>query len=125
MQKLCKNITIQLAGENLSRDRTGKYKHLNLGTNFDIFIAVSTKSFSFSHSNLPFFYFLITYVVKRFVGRNARNKSFFMRVLYLAVETLKAAIEQTSRNITTSGTNFDIFISVSSKSDWSLKSTFH
>ena len=35
--------------------------------------------------------------------------------ILIAVKTLKAAIEQTSINITTSGKNFDIFIAVSTK----------
>ena len=45
--------------------------------------------------------------------------------ILIAVETLKAAIEQTSINITTSGKNFDIFIAVSTKFLQSLKSTFY
>ena len=45
--------------------------------------------------------------------------------ILIAVETLKAAIEQTSINITTSGKNFKIFIAVSTKFLQSLKSTFY
>ena len=45
--------------------------------------------------------------------------------ILMAVETLKAAIEQTSINITTSGKNFDIFIAVSTKFLQSLKSMFY
>ena len=43
--------------------------------------------------------------------------------ILIAVETLKAAIEQTSINITTAGTNFNIFIAVSTKFLQSWKST--
>ena len=42
-----------------------EYKHYNLGTNFGIFITVSTKSLR--SLNLNSINFLITYVTKRFV----------------------------------------------------------
>ena len=50
-----------------------------LGTNFDIFIAVSTKSFQSLKSK---FYLLSNHVCRRFVGRNARNKSFYVFVFH-------------------------------------------
>ena len=52
-----------------------------VGTNVDIFIAVSTKSLQSFKST--FFLLLITYVAKRCFGRNARNKSFFMQECYI------------------------------------------
>ena len=122
----------------------------------------------FGHWNLHFSSFQITYVAKRFVATNREINLFRQEcVTFLwAIEKLKAAIEQTSINITTNkqtqlrtksfscktrstdiiiscrkiesrdwtdyyykhhnlGTNFDIFIAVSSKSPRPFKSTFY
>ena len=49
-----------------------EYKHYNLGTNFGIFITVSTKSLR--SLNLHSINFLITFVTKTFFGTNTRNK---------------------------------------------------
>ena len=70
-----------------------------------IFILSQWVQNTFGHWNLQFSNFLITYVGKRFFGTNVRNKCYFLCksvTLHLAVEISKAAIEQTSVNITTS-----------------------
>ena len=54
------------------RHRTDEYKHHNLGTNFDIFIAVSSKSLRSLKST---FYRLSNhYITERFVLTNAIEK---------------------------------------------------
>ena len=64
-----------------SRDWTDEYKH-HKSARISILLSQRVR-ISFGHCNLRSIYFLITYVVKRFVGRNARNKSFFMQVCYI------------------------------------------
>ena len=58
------------------RHRTDECKHHNLGTNFDIFIAVSSKSLRSLKST---FYGLSNHVhqTKRFVGTDATEKQIF------------------------------------------------
>ena len=93
-----------------SRDWIDGYKH-HKSARISIFLSQRVQN-PFGHWNFRSIYFLIMYINKRFVERNARNKSFLCKcaTLYLAVETLKAAIEQTSINITTSA-RISIFLS--------------
>ena len=109
-----------------SRDWTDEYKN-HKSARISIFLSQQVQN-PFGHWNLSSIYCLITYVVKRFVGRNARNKSFLYKcvTLYLTVETLKAAIEQTSINITTSA-RISIFLSQwvqNPSSHWNLRSIY-